>query len=91
LNVFSLPNRVADLNERSVFDPALLGFSRVPSDADPGLLAGLRGFLEGVGAITPSTSAREGIKRLRSHRNPEIAPAAEAVLARWNRLDANSR
>jgi hypothetical protein len=74
-----------------VFDRAVLGFSRVPSDADPGLLAGLRGLLEGGGAITPSTSAREWIKRLRSHRNPEIARAAAAVLAGWNRLDASSR
>ncbi len=91
MKVCSLPDRAADLNERPVFDRALFGFSRVPSDADPGLLAGLRGLLEGVGATTPSTSAREGIDRLRSHRNPEIARAAEAVLARWNRLDASSR
>lgn len=82
--------RAADLGERPVFDRALMGFARVPLDADPGLLAGLTGLLEGVGSATPSGEARRGIERLVGHGNASIAVAASRLLERWRRMDAEA-
>ena len=82
--------RVCDLRDEAVLTRALLAFEKIPAQATPTLLAGLRGLIEGQrgNALVPNPEAVGVISRLAKSTDGELAKAAQQVAAQWGDASA---